>query len=345
MDDEGLVYFDGGSYSLGPVTLTQPQDVGGVHTGRCRDDQPHEQQHHDEDDNALTGEVSAALNAFTAMHRAILLKLEQQEKCAQLGACWSPCCVHACCSMPTGLAHCQACRGVLQELSDHGDEEAKWEDDELQAFELGCDGNNQQAPRTTSELEHVLAWGGETRLRVKLLLSVASEHAPATPACAGVCVRCALLCCDALELCIKLGFKSAAWLGSGQLSRPAPARNQVLLCSHCSLARLCCVLSGEEELEVEVLRMTAARETWEGMLEEPLTSPEQVQVHMHQAAACGAASGATGPSLDPLRMGGQWKIFDLYAQPVFEEDVITGMHRGLVGSQQSLCKVVSQGPR
>ena len=47
MDDEGLVFFDGGTYSQGPVSLVQPPAFGGVQTGHSSEKLPEQQQHHD----------------------------------------------------------------------------------------------------------------------------------------------------------------------------------------------------------------------------------------------------------------------------------------------------------
>ncbi|KAK9791179.1 hypothetical protein WJX73_009517 [Symbiochloris irregularis] len=244
-EDEGLVFFDGGSYSYGPVHLERQgsklrteselrstADILKVKVvpdeGRSADQEAQKAQHLPEQADAIDMQSEAS---------------RQQDTHADAGFIdddMSPESINA----STGL------------------EEEPQTADERPVF--GYDDSS--AYTTTSEVEHVLAWGGESRLRVRLLLSVTRGH----------------------------------------------------------------------ELEVAVLRMTAVREVWEGMLDGSLTSLDQVQ--QYQATAAATSPKAAAPSLDPLKMGGQWKIFDLYAQPVFETDVITGERKRFYMHQVQECQ-------
>lgn len=84
--------------------------------------------------------------------------------------------------------------------------------------------------------------------------------------------------------------------------------------------------AGGEELDVDLLRMTVVRETWQGILDDPLEDRQQLQGFERAAArAPEETSCLDGKRLTPRRMGGEWKVFELCAQPVVEKDVLTGV--------------------
>ena len=110
---------------------------------------------------------------------------------------------------------------------------------------------------------------------------------------------------------------SAIWTNLNGTNRDSEAPEATNVCSWAA------VVSGGEELDVDLLQMTVVRETWEGILEDALVSPQQVQAF--EAAALAAAGTVASPSLTPANMGGEWKVFELCAQPVLEKDAVTGM--------------------
>lgn len=69
------------------------------------------------------------------------------------------------------------------ERGHHSETDDSWDDDELnEEYEPPPD-DDAYLPKTTSEIENVLTWGSDMRLRVKLLLAVAGECFSGTPWC------------------------------------------------------------------------------------------------------------------------------------------------------------------
>ncbi len=88
-----------------------------------------------------------------------------------------------------------------------------------------------------------------------------------------------------------------------------------------------CLHAGEEELEVEVLRIAMLRENWQCLAEDE--SPSCVADTSEILPELSAA-----PRPGPAQMAGPWKVFDVTAVPVPDEAAI-GDH--LLPPLQDIC--------